>query len=110
MTAASKWPVLGSVRLNLQDVKTPMAGILMPSVHTTRRGRLAARVANRPTDSDEAVGDFIQVAVLRIKEHMVQVSTLKRHAARHVVEGKTELGYLGSCCPMTRTADVRYGS
>lgn len=30
----------GSVRLNLQDVKTPMAGILRPSVHTTRPGRL----------------------------------------------------------------------
>ena len=30
----------GSVRLNLQDVKTPMAGILSPSVHTTRPGRL----------------------------------------------------------------------
>ncbi len=31
---------VGSVRLNLQDVKTPMAGILRPSVHTTRPGRL----------------------------------------------------------------------
>ena len=31
---------IGSVRLNLQDVKTPMAGILRPSVHTTRPGRL----------------------------------------------------------------------
>ena len=30
----------GSVRLNLQDVKMPMAGILRPSVHTTRPGRL----------------------------------------------------------------------
>ena len=33
----------GSVRLNLQDVKTPMTGILSPSVHTTRPGRLAPR-------------------------------------------------------------------
>ena len=33
-------PPFGSVRLNLQDVKTPMAGILRPSVHTTRPGRL----------------------------------------------------------------------
>ena len=30
----------GSVRLNLQGVKTPMAGIFRPSVHTTRPGRL----------------------------------------------------------------------
>ena len=30
----------GSVRLNLQDVNMPMAGILRPSVHTTRPRRL----------------------------------------------------------------------
>ena len=30
----------GSVRLNLQDLRTPMVGILRPSVHTTRPGRL----------------------------------------------------------------------
>ena len=33
-------PDEGFVRLNLQDVKTAMAGILRPSVHTTRPGRL----------------------------------------------------------------------
>ena len=38
--AEPKDPEIGSVRLNLQDVKTPMAGILRPSVHTTRPGRL----------------------------------------------------------------------
>ncbi len=30
---------------------------------------------------------------LRIKEHMVEVSVAKHHAARHVVQGDPELGF-----------------